>query len=145
MAAMTFDEIYAEVDELLLVDDWPGIARLITPENVDTVVRCEGTVITDTFQGIASPEDLLQYYLDLLFLIEDAKTKLGVDDVLPLFIPFNVLAAQVGEVYELGLVVLEEWFDDLGYLDPPGEAETAVVDFYSELTLENQQKIGEVC
>lgn len=142
---MTYQEIQDEITALLAVDDWPAIAALITPENVDTVVRCNGTTLIDAFQATSNPTELLGYYLDLLFLIEAAKAGSGVDDVLPLFVPYHVLSAQVGQVYEQAYDVLYDWFDSLGYADPTSETEDGIVEFYETLTSEGQEKNVNPC
>ena len=138
--AMTFQEIQDEIIDLLAIDDWPAIAALITPENVDTVARCDGTTLIDAFQYTSNPTELLGYYLDLLFLIEAAKTGSGVDDILPLFVPYHVLSTQVGQVYNEAYDILFDWYTDLGYADPTTETETGLLEFYETLTEEGQQK-----
>lgn len=142
---MTFDEIQDEITNLLAIDDWPAIAALITPENVDTVVRCNGTTLIDAFQDTSNPTELLGYYLDLLFLIESAKAGAGVADVLPLFVPYHVLSAQVGQVYNEAYDILFDWYTDLGYADPTTETETGLLEFYETLTEEGQQKNVSPC
>lgn len=142
---MTFDEIQDEITDLLAIDDWPAIAALITPENVDTVVRCNGTTLIDAFQDTSNPTELLGYYLDLLFLIESAKAGAGVADVLPLFVPYHVLSAQVRQVYNEAYDILFDWYTDLGYADPTTETETGLLEFYETLTEEGQQKNVSPC
>lgn len=142
---MTFQEIQDEITELLAVDDWPAIAVLITPENVDTVVRCNGTTLIDAFQDTSSPTWLLDRYLTLLSLIEAAKAGSGVDDVLPLFVPYHVLSAQIGQVYDQAYGILYDWFDSLGYADPTAETEDGIVEFYATLTSEGQEKNVSPC
>ena len=142
---MTFQEIQDEITALLTVDEFAGVAALITPENVDTVVRCDGTTLIDAFQYTSNPTELLGYYLDLLFLIEAAKAGSGVDDVLPLFVPYHVLSAQVGQVYEGAYDILFDWYTDLGYADPTTETETGLLEFYETLTEEGQQKNVSPC
>ena len=138
--AMTFQEIQDEITALLAIDDWPAIAALITAENVDTVVKCNATTLIDAFQYTSNPTELLGYYLDLLFLIESAKAGSGVNDVLPLFVPYHVLSAQVGQVYNEAYGILFDWYTDLGYADPTTETETGLLEFYETLTEEGQQK-----
>lgn len=142
---MTFQEIKDEITALLAVNDFAGVAALITPENVDTVVRCNGTTLIDAFQYTSNPTELLGYYMDLLFLIEAAKVGSGVADILPLFVPYHVLSAQVGKVYEETYNILFDWYTDLGYADPTIETETGLLEFYETLTEEGQQKNTSIC
>lgn len=131
---LTYDELTAEIIALNSAGDFPGIARLITRENIQTIQGCENKPITPPFQNITDLPSLVADYYQLL-------TNLSIAGTLPLllslFTPGNILLQEIGAEYEAAIAIAEEAFTELGHADPTTDAETAAAD-YTQTLFENQ-------
>lgn len=139
---MTYQELLAEIQVLMDADDFKGVVQLITPENVETALKCSGEALVAEAQPLNDPKGLLDEYL---FIVGEISKYTLAEDVIDWFQPQNVLYAQVGNEYETILPIAEQIFTDDGYADPEGTAETRVGEDYTRLLTIQTTTSNDVC
>lgn len=141
---MTYSELEALVDNLFVAGDYDGIIELITEENVQTAVACNGKPGNFDFnQRLTRPNEMLQDYIDLKASISGAPSSAWV--MSNAFKVEHINMANIGMEFMTAVQVATERFTEQGYGAPGTTAETRVDEDYDVLTEVQNPELPQPC